>query len=99
LNLELEQTIEDYKSRTEIVAQGSSELQSMLLEKDAQIKKFLNETKALKEERKGLQTTLGQQVKEVQDLQSRIQELDGDISNQKNSLRSNDEQLNQTIEE
>lgn len=38
-NIQLEQTLEDYRNRTESIAQGSSELQNMMLEKDTQIKK------------------------------------------------------------
>lgn len=98
-NIQLEQTLEDYRNRTESIAQGSSELQNMMLEKDTQIKKYMNELKTVKEEKNKLSISLSKSEENNSVLQQTIKDLESKISDMQNNLESKDDQLNQTIDE
>lgn len=98
-NIQLEQTLEDYRNRTESIAQGSSELQNMMLEKDTQIKKYMNELKTVKEEKNKLSISLSKSEENNSVLQQTIKDLESKISDLQNNLESKDDQLNQTIDE
>lgn len=98
-NIQLEQTLEDYRNRTESIAQGSSELQNMMLEKDTQIKKYMNELKTVKEEKNKLSISFSKSEENNSVLQQTIKDLESKISDMQNNLESKDDQLNQTIDE
>jgi len=98
-NIQLEQTLEDYRNRTESIAQGSSELQNMMLEKDTQIKKYMNELKTVKEEKNKLSISFSKSEENNSVLQQTIKDLESKISDMQNNLESKDDQFNQTIDE
>lgn len=85
-NIQLEQTLEDYRNRTESIAQGSSELQNMMLEKDTQIKKYMNELKTVKEEKNKLSISFSKSEENNSVLQQTIKDLESKISDMQNNL-------------